>query len=277
MSSEHEVDVVALWWAVWDQKYLVIAIAAVCALIALFVGFTMTPVYRATVVVTPTNDQALSENSSLGGLASFAGLGLGMSGEQLERAAVLQSRHLVEEFVRKSDVFAELFAQAKKAGIKDPGSTWKTTERFRKTVLDIQPDKLKGTTTITVDWTDPAVAALWANEFVALANKLMRDKATADSTRNIAFLDKEIDKTSSVEIRRAMYNLIEQETKTLMLASGRMEYAFTVVDPAVAPQVRVRPWRSLILLSGVTIGLFLGCFVVYCRERFARPRPTTTN
>ena len=77
MSSEHEVDVVALWWAVWDQKYLVIAIAAVCALIALFVGFTMTPVYRATVVVTPTNDQALSENSSLGGLASFAGLGLG--------------------------------------------------------------------------------------------------------------------------------------------------------------------------------------------------------
>ena len=277
MSSEHEVDVVALWWAVWDQKYLVIAIAAVCALIALFVGFTMTPVYRATVVVAPTNDQALSENSSLGGLASFAGLGLGMSGEQLERAAVLQSRHLVEEFVRKSDVFAELFAQAKKAGIKDPGSTWKTTERFRKTVLDIQPDKLKGTTTITVDWTDPAVAALWANEFVALANKLMRDKAIADSTRNIAFLDKEIDKTSSVEIRRAMYNLIEQETKTLMLASGRMEYAFTVVDPAVAPQVRVRPWRSLILLSGVTIGLFLGCFVVYCRERFARPQPTTTN
>ena len=73
MRSEHEVDVVALWWAVWDQKYLVIAIAAVCALIALFVGFTMTPVYRATVVVTPTNDQALSENSSLGGLASFAG------------------------------------------------------------------------------------------------------------------------------------------------------------------------------------------------------------
>ena len=277
MSSEHEVDVVALWWAVWDQKYLVIAIAAVCALIALFVGFTMTPVYRATVVVTPTNDQALSENSSLGGLASFAGLGLGMSGEQLERAAVLQSRHLVEGFVRKSDVFAELFAQAKKAGIKDPGSTWKTTERFRKTVLDIQPDKLKGTTTITVDWTDPAVAALWANEFVALANKLMRDKAIADSTRNIAFLDKEIDKTSSVEIRRAMYNLIEQETKTLMLASGRVEYAFSVVDPAVAPQVRVRPWRSLILLSGVTIGLFLGCFVVYCRERFARPRPTTTN
>ena len=277
MRSEHEVDVVALWWAVWDQKYLVISVAAVCALIALFVAFTTTPVYRAMVVVTPTNNQALGENSSLGGLASFAGLSLGMSGEELERAAVLQSRHLVEEFVRKSEVFAELFAQAKKAGIKDPSSTWKTTERFRKTVLDIQPDKLKGTTTITVDWTDPAVAALWANEFVALANKLMRDKAIADSTRNIAFLDKEIDKTSSVEIRRAMYDLIEQETKTLMLASGRVEYAFSVVDPAVAPQVRVRPWRSLILLSGVTIGLFLGCFVVYCRERFARPRPTTTN
>ena len=273
LASNHEVDVVALWWAVWDQKYLVATIAAVCVLIALVLAFTITPVFRATVVVTATQDQAsLGGNSNLSGLANLAGLSLGMNAEELERAAVLQSRHLVEEFVGKPEVFAELVAQAKKAGIQDADSNWKTTERFRKSVLDIQPDKLKGTTTITVDWTDPALAARWANQFVALANQLMRDKAIADSSRNIEFLHKEIDKTTSVEIQRVLYNLIEEETKTLMLASGRVEYAFTVVDPAVVPQVRVRPWRSLIVASGLAAGLFLGCFVVYCRERFARPK-----
>jgi uncharacterized protein involved in exopolysaccharide biosynthesis len=273
LGSKHEVDVVALWWAIWDQKYLVLALTAVCALIALVLAFTMTPVFRATIVVTPTQDRAsLGGNSNLSGLASLAGLSLGMNAEELERAAVLQSRRLIEAFVGEPAVFTVLVAQARKAGIQDPDSTWKTTERFRKTVLDIQPDKLKGTTTITVDWTDPAVAARWANEFVALANQLVRDKAIADSTRNIEFLHKEIDKTTSVEIQRVLYNLVEEETKTLMLASGRVEYAFTVVDPAVTPQIRVRPWRSLILASGIAAGLFLGCFVVYCRERFARPK-----
>ena len=184
---------------------------------------------------------------------------------------MLQSRHLAEEFVKNPQVFAQLMTQAKKSGTKDPGSVWKTVDRFRRTVLDIQPDKLKGTTTVTVDWTDPAVAARWANDFVALANQLMRDKAIEDSSRNVAYLNKQLEKTSSVDIQKVMYSLIEQETKTLMLANGRVEYAFRIVDPAVVPEVRVRPWRSLMALSGVVLGFLLGCFIVYIRTRFARP------
>jgi LPS O-antigen subunit length determinant protein (WzzB/FepE family) len=273
--SAHEVDVVYLWWAVWDQKILVAGIAALCTLLALILALTMTPVYRGTIIVAPVTDKGLGNDSSLGslgGIASLAGIDIGMDSAKQERAAVLQSRHLVEEFVRKPEVSSELYARARKDGLKDANSVWKTTDRFRRTVLDIQPDKLKGTTTITMDWTDPAVAARWANGFVALANDLVRNKDIADSTRNVEYLNQQLDKTSSVNIQKVLYSLIEQETKTLMLAHGRVEYAFLVVDPAVTPEIRVRPWRSLIVLSGIVIGTFLGCFVVYCRTRFARPK-----
>ena len=243
--------------------------------IALFFAFTMTPVYRATVVVTPVYDKGLGNDASMGGLgalASVAGFDIGMNGQNLERSAVLQSRHLVEEFVKDPKVFSQLMARAQATGEKDAGSVWKTVDRFRRTVVDIQPDKLKGTTTVTIDWTDPKVAASWANDFVALANKLMRDRAIEESTRNVEFLNKQLDKTSSVDIQKVMYSLIQQETKTLMLASGRVEYAFRIVDPAVVPEVRVRPWRSLMALTGLVVGLLLGCFVVYIRTRFARTR-----
>jgi uncharacterized protein involved in exopolysaccharide biosynthesis len=55
-----------------------------------------------------------------------------------------------------------------------------------------------------------------------------------------------------------MYNLIEAETKELMLANGKAEYAFTIVDPAVPPEIRISPKRTLMVLVGTSIGLLLG-------------------
>lgn len=275
MKTEHEVDVVALWWLVWDHKFLVAAITAVFVVLALIFAFTAVPVYRATVVVTLVHDKSLGADSGLagglGGLASLAGIDIGATAADQEREAVLHSRHLIEEFVKRPDVLEQLRSQQK-----EPQSLWKTVEYFKKAVVDVEDDKLKGTVTITMDWTSAATAADWANQFVALANDLIRNKAIADSTRNVEFLNQQIDRTSSVNVQRVMYNLIESETKNLMLAHGRRDYAFAIVDPAVAPEKRVRPWRSLILLSGIAIGLFIGCFVVYVRARFSRSQAGQT-
>jgi hypothetical protein len=270
--SENEIDFIALWWIVWDHKILVAATTFVCALVALVIALTATPLYRASVVLTETTDTGLSAAESgmasqLGGLASLAGLALGAGGEHPERQAVLRSRHLVEEFVARPDVLPSLMKGAK------PGQTlWLTVERFRKSVLDIEEDKLKGTTTVTMDWTDPAVAARWANDFVGLANQLLRNQAIEDASRNVTYLENQVQGTHSVDIQRVMYNLIEQETQRLMLARGRTDYAFSIADPAVKAEVRVSPKRTLLVLSGITAGFLLGCYVAWIRVRFARRR-----
>ena len=113
---------------------------------------------------------------------------------------------------------------------------WLAVKDFKEGVLTIREDKRTGLLTIDVDWEDPAVAAKWANGFVALANERLRTRAIDEATRNIAFLNAQIPQTSVVEVQRAIYNLIESETKTLMLANVRMEFAFTVIDPAVPPE-----------------------------------------
>jgi uncharacterized protein involved in exopolysaccharide biosynthesis len=273
VEHEREMDFIDLWWMMWDHRIQVAIVTTVCVLLALVLALTATPLYRATVVLTEVKENGLDSQQGLAGeaagLASLAGLSLGQ--EHPERSAVLRSRHLAEQFVQTPDVYSLLAA-----GEKDPRkkSVWMTVELFRKNVIDIQEDKLKGTMTVTMDWTDPAVAARWANGFAALANQLLREKAIQDATRNVAFLEDQVDHTTSVELQRLFYRLIEQETRTLMLAKGRVEYAFAIVDPAVKAEVRFSPKRTLMVLGGAVVGGFLGTYIAWLRIRFKRHRRT---
>lgn len=278
IDKDDEIDFIDLWWIVWDHRVQVAIVAVICTAVALTIALTATPLYRATVVVTEVKDSGLNAEGGLsgefGGLASLAGINL--QGTHPDRQAVLRSRHLVEEFVKRPDVLPLLVAGEKP----ERASLWMTVERFRKSVLDIQEDKLKQTSTITIDWKDPEVARRWGDEFVALANELLRNKAVADATRNVAYLKEEVEHTTSVEIQKVMYKLIEQETRRLMLAKGREEYAFSVADPAVKAEVRISPRRTLLVLSGGVAGLFLGAFIAWLRTRLAQRRTrrlTPTN
>jgi len=139
-------------------------------------------------------------------------------------------------------------------------------------VLSIREDKRSGLTIAAITWTNAAVAARWANEFVALANELLRTRAIDESKASIIYLNRQIEQTNVVERKRVMYNLIENEEKTLMVANAKAEYAFTVIDPAVAPEERFSPRRTLMVLIGTALGLFLGTLAAFARDAWVQRR-----
>ena len=210
---------------------------------------------------------AASLANQFGGLANLAGVNLRRGGLGQEAQGVLKSRLLVEEFIKRNDLLTELSSI-----VGDPPTLWLAVKRFRETVLTIREDESEGSTTIAIDWTDPAFAASWANALVALANELIRTRARDEASRNIEYLNEQLERTSIVELDNAIYNLIENEMKILMLADVRTEYAFTVVDPAVSPEIRRSPRRKLIVLSGGVLGLFVGTIVAFAYNLFRRLR-----
>ena len=271
MEKDSEINFVAVFWTVWGQKYLVMAIALLFGVLAAVYALTATPMFRAQIVVTEATDAggiggAGGLMSQLGGLANLAGLNLNANGPDADRPAFLLSRGLSDAFVRKYDLSPLLNGNAKL------NSVWFAVERFRKTVMDIHEEKVKGTTTITMEWRDPAVAARWANDYVALGNDMMRDRAQQEATRNIEYLQKQLAQTNVVEIQQATYRLIEAETKNLMLAHGRVQYAFTIVDPAVPPEMRSSPRRTLLVITGIFVGGFIGSLVALARNALRRRR-----
>jgi uncharacterized protein involved in exopolysaccharide biosynthesis len=276
MEKESEINFVAFLWIVWGQKWLVLTISLIFGILATVYALTAVPQFRSLIVVTEATDNGAIGGagglmSQLGGLASLAGLNVNSNGPDADRPAFLQSRGLVDAFVRKYNLAPVINGNDKL------NSVWFAVERFRKTVLDIHEEKIKGTTTITVEWRDPAVAARWASDFVALANDLMRERALQESTRNLEYLNKQLAQTNQVEIQQATYRLIEAETKNLMLAHGRLEYAFTIVDPPVPAEVRFSPRRTLIVISGLFIGAFFGSLIAWARAAIRRRRIPTTH
>jgi uncharacterized protein involved in exopolysaccharide biosynthesis len=256
ISSNDEMDLGTLWRLLWDYRILIASVIAVCAVVAAVVALLTKPVYRADVVITEVRDNMSGTGSlvgQLGGLASLAGVNLNANSPGRESRAFLQSRSLVEAFIKRYDLLPELYKDAKK-----PPTMWLAVKKFRDTVLSIKEDTRKGTTTVSVNWTDPDTAARWANDLIALLNELLRNRAIDQAKRNVAYLNKQIADTKVVELQGVMYNLIETETKTLMLANVRIEYAYEVVDPAVAPEIRIRPKRALMVAFGVAFGFLIG-------------------
>lgn len=266
-----QVDVVALLKVIWRYKYFIAVVAAACGLAAVVLALSATHIYRAEIVVTEAGEEAMGGLASLanqfGGLASMAGVRLDKGGAALEAQAVLHSRRLVEEFIKRNDLMTELRSIAG-----EPPTVWFAVREFREQVLSIVDDDDRGTTTIAIEWTDPKLTAHWANALVALANHLIRTRALDESSKNIKYLNDQISKTNVVEIQRVMYNLIENETKTHMLANAREEYAFTVVDPAVVPERRIWPRRTLMVLTGGVLGGILGVMLALAHNLWSRHR-----
>lgn len=271
--ASEDLDLTVVSRLLWRRRRLVTIGSLIGALLFGIAAFTAQPWFRAQVVVTPARERNASGAGALatelGGLASLAGVDVtpGALGTMQTSAAVLESRHLAEEFIRRNGLLPEL----QRASSRNK-TLWRAADYFKKGVLTIVKDQRKGVTTVTIEWSDPAVAARWANGYVALANELVRNHAQQDATRNIAYLNEQIAKTTDVDLRKVMYNLIESETRTLMLANGRPEFAFQVVDPAVAPELKAGPHRLIQTVIGFTVGFGFTAVIALIAERVGRHR-----
>lgn len=270
LSYPSELDLDSILRVLWEQRMLIALSAVVAGAAAVIFALVATPTYRAEAIVTEVRDSALdgvgSKAAQLGGLASLVGVDLLGGSMDRKAQAVLHSRRLIEEFIKRHvplDSFAPHGA---------PPTLWRAVQMFKEDVLEIKDTTLTGVTAVSIEWTDARVAAQWANEFVALANELLRMRALEESTRNIKYLNEQLVKTDIVELRRVLYNLVENETKTQMLANARPEYAFTVVDPAVPPEIRWFPRRTIISLLGFSAGLLLGVLAAFARHAWRRSR-----
>ena len=72
--------------------------------------------------------------------------------------------------------------------------------------------------------------------------------------RNIEYLTAQIDKTAIADMREVFYQLVEEQTKSKMLAEASPDYAFVAVSPSMVPEEKSQPKRALICILGTLLG-----------------------
>ena len=262
------------------RKWLVTGFAVVLTAAAGIVGVLYPKHYKAVIVISPVTQTqgssgALSGVGSMlssfgGGLASLAGLA-GNDTKRAESLAVLVSEALTEKYIQQNNLLPTLFfkdwdAQNKRWLRTDPAhfpTLWKGNEFFKKNVRTVLTDPKSGLVTMTISWTDAHIAAKWANDLVAMTNDYLRKKAIDESERNIGFLNEQAAKTDVVTVKQAIYAILQSEINKEMLARGNDEYAFKILDPAVAPERPSTPPVPVLMVAALVGSLGLSVLIAF--------------
>jgi uncharacterized protein involved in exopolysaccharide biosynthesis len=255
----------------WSHKFVLIATSLLGCGVAIMLGLRAPEIYRAETVVIEANKGGLGASSfmnQLGGIAGLAGINLDAGDSSHHDRALLRSRTLAATFIERNKLLPVLFPDPKSKN----ATLWFGVQRFKGQMLGIREDTRTELITISMRARDPDKAAAWANAYVALANELARSTAIEESTRNIAYLRTEIAKTEVAELQRVLFQLVESESKTLMLANARPEYAFSIIDRAVRPDIRDSPQRTVMAIFGLVAGFLVGVFVIFCMGLLRRVR-----
>ena len=295
--SEDEIDLAELWRAIWAGKILIIVISGLFAVLSIFYALKQPNIYKATTLLAPASEQGGASGlakmaGQFGGLASLAGINLGGGGTDKTGLAleVLMSRVFLEKFINKYDMLVPLMAakdwdiasnklildedlysvenetwlREVEAPRKPKPSSWESYKAFRK-IFSVATDKESGMITMSIEHYSPLIAKQWLLWLVDDINTTMREQDKAEAQRSIDYLSNKLKETQLADMQTVFYQLIEEQTKTIMLAEVSKEYVLKTIDPANAPEEKAKPKRALIVIFGTVLGGMLSLVIVFFR------------
>lgn len=212
-------------------------------------------------------------SGSVAGLAALAGVNLGdESGNTEEAIAILESRLFVRDFIVEKVPLSALFpddwdasAQTWRQELESPPTLNDGVRYFLEDVMVVRRLTKGQALKIGITWRDRELAAQWANELIDRLNATMRERALQSAEQSLSYLRSELERVTVVEVRQGIFGLIEEQVKRVMLANVTPQFAFKIIDPAVAPDEDDyhSPRLILMLLGGVFFGGALGAFMAF--------------
>jgi len=296
-NNDDEVDLAELWRAIWAGKFLIIAISFIFAVASIAFALSKPDVYKASILLSPASNEGAGGMGALagqfGGLASLAGISLGGGGTDKTALSleIIKSRAFLENFINKHELLVPLMASKKwnqvnnililnheiydesankwlrevQAPRKPEPSQWEAYQELLK-LLSVAQDKTTSLVTIDVEFYSPEIAKQWLIWLVSDVNNFMREKDEKEAQASIDYLTNQLEKTEVSAMETVFYQLIEEQTKNMMLTKVSAEYVLKTIDPAQVPETKAGPKRALIVVLGTILGGILSVLIVLIRH-----------
>ena len=289
---DDEIDLRELFAVLWAGRIKVIAITAIFAVASVIYALTVPNQYKATILLSPSqssNSGISGALGQLGGLASLAGvsIGGGESNESQLAQEIMKSWGFVEGFISENDLAVEVYAAEgwdrgsnklqidqdfydpdtkswlveDDYGVTGPPNSWDLYEAFSERIT-VSEDKKSGLISVSIEYYSPQMAKQWLDLYISSINKHMQERQMIKVTRNIEYLEAQIEKTAITEMREVFYTIIEEQIKSKMLAEASPNYAFEAVSPSMVPAEKSQPKRALICILGALLGGMLSVLLV---------------
>jgi len=287
---DDEIDLRELFSVLWAGKIKIIAITVVFAVASVIYALSVPNQYKATALLAPAKSDGGGLSGALGkmgGLASLAGISLGggESGEAQIALEIMKSWSYIEGFIAENNIAVELYAgegwnkDSNTLKINDDvydvkenqwlvegvigaaPSSWELFKKFEEKLI-VEADKRTGLVSVSIEYYSPQIAKQWMDLYVESINRFMQQRQVNKVTRNIAYLQEQIGKTSIAEMQEVFYSIIEEQTKSKMLAEASPDYVFVAVGPSMVPELKSQPGRALICILSTLLGGMLSVLLV---------------
>ena len=292
-ANPDEIDLKELFSAIWAGKWIIIATTFLFSVAAVFYALSLPNIYKSEVTLAPAGESGgLNIPGQLGGLAALAGVNLGGKGGDKTALAleILKSREFLGRFIEENDLYVpimaakgwdrasdkllidpEIYNEATKQWVREVEEPFKpkpsvleTIEEFEKTI-SVSQEKDTGIVNLSIEHYSPVLAKKIADKLIFTINEDMRERDLSEAEKSIEYLNKKIDETNISDVRIMLFSLVEEQTKTIMLANVRQEYVLKIIDPAVVSEKKYKPARALICALGFLTGIIFGSIAALFR------------
>jgi uncharacterized protein involved in exopolysaccharide biosynthesis len=293
LKQNKDINIIDIIKIIWKRKFSIIALSLMISVFNVFYVLSLSNIYTSEAVLASNEDtqSTLSAFSNMGGLASLAGIDIGVGSSDYNIAIrSLSSRQFLKDFIEKRDLFLDIFAVSSfdletKVTLYDPTiydastSTWirkvqkpylpkPSAYEVREVLLErltISMDNKSGFLFLTYTHPNPEFAANLLNMLIIDINNYMKERDIAFYKRISLSLSNTIIGQDDKNLTDSIYKLIEQNEKKLAVAKASNEYSLKIIDKPIIPERKSYPFRSKMVILMSLIGGLLSTliFIMY--------------
>ncbi|TXI96899.1 MAG: LPS O-antigen length regulator [Burkholderiaceae bacterium] len=275
----------------WQRRGLVLFIWLGSAIASVVYALSLSNVYKSEAVMVAAIDTgSMGLSGQIGSLAAMAGINIGKDkpGDKSELAVqLLKSRDFVTEFLvrhqlavdlmavkswdpitDKIEYDADIYVHNKKLWTREveppfmPEPSPQTLYKEFEKIFTADKDKLTGLIKVSLEHPSPKIAQQWLNQIITDVNEEIRRRDIEEANRSLNYLQKKVEETNIIELRTLFYSLIEDQTKTLLLANVKKEYALKMIDPPFVAEEKSSPRRAVLVVFLTFAGVLFSVLIV---------------
>ena len=304
---DDEIDLKELFLVLWNDKKVIVQITVVAAAISVVFALSQPNIYESKALLAPKTEGGSGGLSAMaaqyGGLASLAGISLPGGGDN--KSLVAQEKMKSLDFFTKQiyeqvlpslmaldswdsstgavvfdddiyDAKTKTWVREADPPRKSKPSAQEAFEEFDK-IFSVSEDQASGFVSLSMKHESPVIAEAWLSLVIYRINEDIREKEILEAEQSVLFLEGQREQTSLVSLDEVFASLIEEQTKTIMLANASKDYVFEVIEPPVVPELKSEPKRALICVLGTLLGGMLAVLFVLVRHYSAGLSITKAN
>ena len=293
---DDEIDLRELFYVLLEGKWIIVSLTAFVSIVGVIYSLLLPNIYESKAMLVPVNSSSGISGAlgSYSGLAGLAGISLPSGGDEGNSAKAIQkisSLSFFENNILTNIYLPDLMAfkswnsQTNTAvfdeSIYDTTSnTWirdfsfpkqlipSAQESFKvfKAHLILSEDKKSGFIDLSIKHQSPYIAKQWAELIINEVNAFYRQQDKSESEKAVNYLNQRISVTGLSEIKEALAQLLQEETKKLALIEANEYYVFDYIDPPAVMEQKSEPKRSVICILSALIGGMLSIVLVLIRH-----------